>query len=238
MLFIDYPPKNSRHVVSRLGGPASHADEKQFHDDAVAKLQREHHRLQDRIDAMYIDKLDGRIGNDFFDTKAAEILKEQTAIMREIEAHQTANRNYIEEGVQLLELAQRAHVLFESQPAGEKRRLLNFVLSNSTWKDGELTATYRQPFDMLAVAVASEKQVVAAGMAETARRDIWLPSLNGALTFSRPVCYGWCAIRAMPLHEMRTNRYDGGAGAIRCDARFRMPNPMRRLRRLAPGLPN
>ena len=83
----------------------------------------------------------------------------QAAIMREITTHQTANRSYIEEGVQLLELAQRAHVLFESQPAGGKTSsLLNFVLSNSTWKDGELTAKYRQPFDILAVAVASEKQ--------------------------------------------------------------------------------
>lgn len=34
---------------------------------AIAKLQREHNRLQDRIDTMYVDKLDGRIDNDFFD---------------------------------------------------------------------------------------------------------------------------------------------------------------------------
>jgi hypothetical protein len=45
----------------------SHHDERQFHDDAIAKLQREHRRLQDRIDNMYEDKLDGRIGNEFFD---------------------------------------------------------------------------------------------------------------------------------------------------------------------------
>ena len=170
---------------------ASHADEKQFHDDVVAKLQREHRRLQDRIDAMYMDKLDGRITNEFFDGKAAEMRTAQSALMREITAHQTANRSYIEEGVQLLELAQRAHVLFESQPANEKRRLLNFVLSNSTWKDGELTANYRQPFDMLAVAVASEKQVMTAGMAETARKDIWLPGMdsNHDSRLQRPLSY-------------------------------------------------
>ena len=48
--------------------------------------------------------------------------------------HQTANRSYIEEGVQLLELAHRAPALFESQQPGEKCKLLNFVLSNCTWK--------------------------------------------------------------------------------------------------------
>ena len=162
----------------------SHRDERQFHDDAIAKLQREHRRLQDRIDAMYEDKLDGRIGSDFFDAKAAEMRAAQTAIMRDLGAHQTANRSYIEEGVQLLELAHNAHALFESQPATAKRKLLDFVLSNCTWKGGELTAKYRQPFDVLAVAVASEQQRVGAGMAETARNDIWLPSLDTFRTFA------------------------------------------------------
>jgi site-specific DNA recombinase len=32
----------------------------------------------------------------------------------------------------------------------EKRRLLNFVVSNSTWSDDELSVTFRQPFDLLA----------------------------------------------------------------------------------------
>jgi hypothetical protein len=40
--------------------------------------------------------------------------------------------------------------LFERQPCREKRRLLNFVLSNCTWEDGEVVATFRQPFDLLA----------------------------------------------------------------------------------------
>ena len=109
-------------------------------------------------DAMYEDKLAGRIGNEFFDAKAAEFRAEQARLMRDLEAHQQGNRNYIEESVQLLELAHRAHVLFESQPPTEKRRLLSFVLSNCIWKGGELTAKYRQPFDVLEVAVASEQQ--------------------------------------------------------------------------------
>ena len=156
----------------------SHRDERQFHDEAIAKLQREHRRLQDRIDAMYEDKLDGRIANDFFDTKAMEMRTAQTGIMRDMESHQAANRNYIEEGVQLLELAHTAHVQFESQPPAEKRKLLNFVLSNCTWKGGELTAKYRQPFDALAFAVASEKQRMGGGSAETAKTDIWLPDMD------------------------------------------------------------
>jgi site-specific DNA recombinase len=167
----------------------SHKDEKQFHDEAIVKLQREHRRLQDRIHAMYEDKLDGRIGNDFFDSKAAEMRTEQARIMRDLEAHQTANRSYMEEGVQLLELAHAAPALFESQPPAEKRKLLNFVLSNCTWKGGELVAKYRQPFDVLAVAVASEQQRIGGEMAETAKSEIWLPKNIGIKPSRRSPSY-------------------------------------------------
>ncbi len=71
--------------------------------------------------------------------------------------HQTANQRYIEEGVQLLELAQRSHVLFESQPPVQKRKLLDFVLSNCMWKNGDLAAEYRQPFDLIAAAAQADR---------------------------------------------------------------------------------
>jgi site-specific DNA recombinase len=67
--------------------------------------------IQDRIDAMYMDKLDGRIDNDFFDRKAVEFRSEQFRVMRDIETHQNANQSYIEDGIRLLDLAYRAHVL-------------------------------------------------------------------------------------------------------------------------------
>jgi site-specific DNA recombinase len=108
----------------------SHRDQRQFHEEAVAKLQLEHRRIQARIDAMYMDKLDGRIDNEFFDRKAVEFRSEQGRLMREIDAHQSANEIYTEQGVRILELAQKAPQLFESQPPIEKRKLLDFVVSN------------------------------------------------------------------------------------------------------------
>ena len=139
----------------------SHGDEKQHHDDAIRRIQAECDRLQDRIDAMYVDKLDGRIDTDFFDRKATEWRDEQQNLLELIREHQDANQTYLDEGIQLLELAQMAGKLFRQQSSTEKRRLLNFVLSNSTWKDGRLTAEYRQPFDLLAknvIAFETKKQ--------------------------------------------------------------------------------
>ena len=49
---------------------ASHADQRAPGGDQ--RLQAEHARLGERINAMYIDKLDGKIGGDFFDRFAGE----------------------------------------------------------------------------------------------------------------------------------------------------------------------
>jgi hypothetical protein len=48
---------------------------------------------------------------------------------------------------------------FESQPPSEKRKLLDFVLSNCCWKDGQLEAKYRQPFDLIASAAFAHRHL-------------------------------------------------------------------------------
>jgi DNA invertase Pin-like site-specific DNA recombinase len=134
-----------------------HADERKAREDAIARLQSEHQRVQGRIEAMYVDKLDGRIDNEFFDRKAADFRAEQVRIMSDIETHQHANQTYIEEGVRLLALAHRAPIMFADQPPAEKRKLLDCVVSSCHWKNGELEPVYREPFGMM-VAVGAGQQ--------------------------------------------------------------------------------
>jgi DNA invertase Pin-like site-specific DNA recombinase len=153
----------------------SHKDETHFHDQALARLQTEYGKLQNRLDAMYVDKLDGRIDVALYDRKAVEWQGEQTRLLRLMEEHQLANHSYLADGVQLLELARRAGALFEMQSSGSKRRLLDFLLSNCTWKDGEVQATFRQPFDLIAVTNDADQTGTAAGVASSGRFERWLP---------------------------------------------------------------
>lgn len=123
----------------------SHAEERREHKKAIDRLTAEHKRLQSRIDAMYIDKLDGMVSGDFFDRMASQWRAEQTRCLRDMERHQQAEQSYVNSGVRILELARKAQALFERQPAREKRRLLNFLRSNCTRDDGEVVATFCQP---------------------------------------------------------------------------------------------
>src|SRR5690606_34020698 len=64
--------------------------------------------------------------------------------------------------------------LFASQEPREKRRLLNFLLSNCTWEDGDVVATFRQPFDRLAETTLTAAPAAAGETAKTAKTGIWL----------------------------------------------------------------
>jgi DNA invertase Pin-like site-specific DNA recombinase len=134
-----------------------HVDERKAHADAILRLQREHQRVQDRIDRMYDDKLDRRIDNEFFDRKAAEFRAEQSRIMADIAVHQAAMGGYVDEGARLGDLAHRAGALFEVQPAAEKRKLLDYVVSECRWKGGELETVFREPFGMMVSAAAMQQ---------------------------------------------------------------------------------
>jgi len=140
----------------------SHKDEKKYHDEMMTTFQQQYTKLQNRIDVMYIDKLDGKISQTYFEEKSAEWRNEQQDILRKIEKFQKSNIFYLDEGIKLLELANNAVELYQKQAMSEKRRLLNYVFSNSLWKDGKLYPVFRKPFDLIAVTNAEYKKEKAA----------------------------------------------------------------------------
>jgi hypothetical protein len=71
----------------------SHADERQFHREAIERLQAEYNRFQRRIESAYEDKLDGRISAAFFDQKSGEWRADQERIERAIQDHRQADQS-------------------------------------------------------------------------------------------------------------------------------------------------
>ena len=153
---------------------ASHADERREYEKAIKRHQDEYRRLNDRIHAMYVDKLDGVVDAAFFEKMSNQWREEQNRCQREIERHQQADKSYLDKGVALLDLARNAQSLFDMQEPREKRRLLNFVLSNCSWEDGEVVATFRQPFDLLAKTATAAASIEMDERAKSAKNEIWL----------------------------------------------------------------
>ena len=49
------------------------------------RLRARHEGLKGRIETMYLDELDGRVTQEFFDERAAEWRREQDTILRKIQ---------------------------------------------------------------------------------------------------------------------------------------------------------
>ncbi len=156
----------------------SHVDEQKEHEAAVVRLRAEHDRLQRRLHAMYVDKLDGRVDHSYYAQMSEQWKLEQDQIAHEIDRHLAADHSYLDEGVRLIELAQGAHRLFVRQEPHDQRRLLNFVLSNSTWKDGTLAPIFRQPFDIIAEAAAAARAEGGENALNPAGHPVWLGDLD------------------------------------------------------------
>jgi hypothetical protein len=101
-------------------------------------------KLARRIEAIYEDKLDGKIDEAFYTRKTDEYRAEQARLAEEIGRQQQAGPPQVEN---LAELATRAAERFEQQPAHEKRKLLRYIVEDCQWTQGHLTYRWKPPFE-------------------------------------------------------------------------------------------
>ncbi len=128
----------------------SHTDEREYHSAQIAKLQGEITKLQTRLDSAYEDRVDGKIGDDYWERMSGKWRLQQMELRASIDRHEQANEVYFGSGLSLLRLAERAHDLWLSQPQTERRKLLDLLLLNCTFDGERLRGTYRKPFCWLA----------------------------------------------------------------------------------------
>src|SRR6267143_6558209 len=74
----------------------SHSDEKRTRQEAIARLRLEQTKLQNRLDKLYEDRLDGFIEPAFFERKTREWKHTQARLSEQIAQHEAANHDYLE----------------------------------------------------------------------------------------------------------------------------------------------
>jgi site-specific DNA recombinase len=134
----------------------SHKDEKEYHQNMIDSLNKELSKIQGRTTKIYEDKLDGLISNDLWEELRVKYTRELERIQIALKAHLNANQSYYDEGIRILELANKAYSLYLKQNHQERAKLLRTVLSNCSLKDGNLYPVYKKPFDMIAKGIDFE----------------------------------------------------------------------------------
>jgi site-specific DNA recombinase len=105
--------------------------------------------VRNRLDQIYLDKLDGKISDDFWARKSDEWRSEEQRLCAEMLSLDEMKPEKLLDGVRILELAHKAHFLYLKQTPEEQAKLLKMVVSNCSIDATSLYPTYRKPFDLI-----------------------------------------------------------------------------------------
>ena len=126
------------------------SEKREWQDKSFNALVREQEQLKKRMDNMYEDRLDRKISEELYNEKFKQYTERLDELEIKISRHNRADVNYYEFGRKILELAENAEMLLKQAEPDEQRELLQYLLSNSTLKDGKPSFGLKLPFDAIA----------------------------------------------------------------------------------------
>jgi len=142
------------------------------------RLQAEYDSMKHRFEVLYEDKLDGRVPAWLFDEKSAEYTRQMAEFLSSMKRLAADSPIDTAKVASVFELAQRAARNLSALTDAQKCELLHKVVLNASWKDGQLSAMFRQPFDMLAEASTAWNAKKVAGLSSDDLFRIWYPVVD------------------------------------------------------------
>ena len=84
-------------------------------------MQQRLSAVRHRFEQAYLDKLDGKISEEFWTRKSAEWVAEEQQVLLAMQGLDNASPDRIVDAVRILELANKAHFLYVNQLSRKKR---------------------------------------------------------------------------------------------------------------------
>ena len=141
-----------------------------YEETSMEEIQKQIARLQNRLDNLYTDKLDGRITQEFWQEKHNQWHDEKDKLIEKLKAISNTSRTF-DEGSNLLEnFCKFARTEFLKANGKKKRAILKMLGSNFIYKDKKVSIVLTSVFNYLL-----NNQFVNYGAGDEARtRDILL----------------------------------------------------------------
>ena len=124
-------------------------DKIEYHNNLVSELKKQIQCLQQRIDQSYLDKLDQKISEDFWRINSNKWISEKEKLSVKLLATQKADFHYLENTRFILELAKNATTMFQTGNAEKKRRVLDLLISNCSYKGGNIDVELKPAFEII-----------------------------------------------------------------------------------------
>ena len=131
----------------------------EYNRRAIERLNAQYAKLQNRIDQIYLDKLDGEIEESFYKKHVSLWRKEQAKIRDRMKRHEKSDQNYIEQGIRLLEIARNALEFYKSHGQEERAKLLQFLLQDPKLQNKKVIPAFKPPFNLIHTMATEAKTI-------------------------------------------------------------------------------
>ena len=142
--FIDVPEQWLDKVIAELR--RRHNDQQTYYTQNITQTRAEYDKLKEKMRKVYYDLLDGRITQTLHDEIATDLEKRQQELNDRLKLLTSDNKDFQVTASYLLDLAQRAEMLFKESDDDLRQKLLEYVLSNIELKDKKLSYILNDPF--------------------------------------------------------------------------------------------
>lgn len=92
----------------------SFSEKVSYHNNLIEQLNKQIKRIQNRIDQAYLDKLDGKISEEFWQRKTQEWTVEKDSLYLKLNEAEKSDIHFFENADFIIELAKNAGQLFKS----------------------------------------------------------------------------------------------------------------------------
>lgn len=127
----------------------SDVTERAAREREVKRLEEQHRRVESKLEAIYEDRLEGRISLEMYDRKAKEFRMQGLELLRRMNDIRAMDPAPVQGAIDLMGITSRAADLFLAQPPHEKQQFLRLVLKSAQWQHGRLQVQFENPFQAL-----------------------------------------------------------------------------------------
>ena len=133
-----------------------HKQKSVYNEETTEAIEKQIKTLQNRIEQLYIDKVDGNITNEFWREKNKTWHEQKDELLNKLKILNNSDRKFYESSNLILEFCKDAHNLFLVADNEQKRNIVNLVCSSLSYKDKELNIVLSSIFGALGVALNSD----------------------------------------------------------------------------------
>lgn len=127
--------------------------------EQINSLTQKRENLKTRLSKIYLDKLDGKITEEFWLEHHNQWTNDVMTIQNKLSAYEATSINFLEVGVQFLKFVTEISDLYQYGTSEQKRIVLNKLLQNCTIEGRKLSYEYKKPFHLFAEGLSYTKEL-------------------------------------------------------------------------------